>query len=221
MGSSIIIDESGSRREVLKRRVIARVDELMPTGITIKEPVEYLGNELDESAIDVLRKARTDYLVEAVKKTADIDVTPDRKGAYLKLPSDFLRFVRLTSKEWQRDIELLTPRESSLFANAFKKHMAPNAHRPMAVITPWESSSAALFVMPCEEHQEVSLFYIPKLKAQDMPTILDDAVIWLAASRVLAIIRRGDLASNAERNGYAAMAGINIGIAGENQEAPE
>lgn len=67
----------------------------------------------------------------------------------------------------------------------------------------------ALEAYPASNEVE-SLVYIPYLKAYEMPTDYDDALVWEAAASVLMIMRLGDVAGNAMGKAEKALQELNV-----------
>lgn len=150
-------------RQYLKDRVAARVDEIIPTGdsvggqTAIESPMETIDDELDFSALYVLRTGSLNIVYPAVvgdlkhfhgdgEEDVDTRIVIDSitKKSTIPCPDDFLRFVSMRLSGWSSDLkELSDPRDPSYRHQEYNSYTAGNTKKPTGYLVSFTSYISA------------------------------------------------------------------------------
>ena len=197
--------------------VTSRVDELMPTGQTQEAPTGYIDKELDTAATELLRAIRPELAYLAVKNGTGITPQAEDQSLIIPCPADYLRFIRVRIDGWKRPVDQLISPNSSVYRAQSYKLGVGDIHKPIAALIPFvtEGGKQAIQCFPKADETISSFVYVPRLKPYEMPEDLEDPMIWMAASRVLTIMRRHDIAPIAYQNAVQALTNLRVGLVGE------
>lgn len=140
-------------REYLKKRVASRVDEIVPAGdniaggTAIEAPIETIDDELDFSAVYVLRTAKLPLVLPAVRgdkkhfhgtSVEDVDtriIIDSDKKATIVCPDDFLRFVSLRLSGWSRDLKALHDQNDPKYRfQEYNKYTSGSPYKPVGFL---------------------------------------------------------------------------------------
>jgi hypothetical protein len=203
--------------DYLKDWVTSRVDELMPSGQTQTAPVGYLEKEIDNATHYLLRIIRVELAYLVGKQGSSTPVVDDGDSLIIPCPTDYLRFVRLKVQGWKRPTDQLLAPNSAVYQNQGNSFLAGDPNRPVAALVPYPqvASGQAIHCFPKAGGTLTDFVYIPRLPAYELPDDLQDPMVWMAASRVLTILRKGDLADRAMQNGINSIASLRVGLVGE------
>lgn len=213
--------EEQDKLDYLINWVTARVDELMPTGQTTNAPVGNIDKELEKAAVYLLRMIRIE-LAYLVAKPANIaDTQESDNSLIIPCPEDYLRFIRVKLTGWKRPVDQLHASNSPVYTNQSNEFMAADPHKPAAALVPHISEHSKQAIECFPKASLIELIYVPRLKPFEMPEDLEDPMVWLAAGRVLTIMRRAELANQATRNGLESIAALRVGLVGEDVPVAE
>ena len=199
--------------------VNARVDELLPNGQTPEAPIGYIEEELDNSALYILRTINKQIGYSACK-TADasaLTVTdnPDNDTTLVGCPEDYVRFMRIRMAGWKRAIDQLISVDSNRYRQQSNRFLQGNTHKPTAFLVPSGTAASGMAIEVSPGGEVTEFIYVPRLRAFQMPKDLQDPMIWLTAARTLTILRQGTLAQSAMYNMQLSMSQLRVGMYGE------
>lgn len=144
-------------REWIKKKVSVRVDEFAVSASSVggntalEDPIETIEDELDMSAIFVLRNAREDYLYQLIKgdkkyyhgdNVQDVDVRlivdEEDLSAIVVCPQDYLRFISLKLDSWKREVrELISPASPEYRTQKQNAFTGGSIYKPVAAFGPF------------------------------------------------------------------------------------
>jgi hypothetical protein len=233
-------------REHLIQWVEARIDEVLTSENIIESPVNIIDQELDPSAVYILRNARREALFSTVRgdkqhhasnERTDVPtrvIKNDDGSGVIILPTDFLRFVSLQMNDWNRPLTKLISQDDELYKRQFNTYQRGSTSKPVGALVDYTGEYSTDEKTPVagqgpnavQVNQAIEFFtspegviktftYVPRLKAEQMPVDLIDAMVWYAASRTLFILKRFEEAQVADANGVKLLAEIKFGIDGE------
>ncbi len=200
-------------RQALINQVKSKIDELSPDDAIIinvgsedEKPIDTMINDLlDESAKEVLIKAPLYRLSATSSSNTAIPNPDDDKIGTIDVPSDFLRLVELKMADWKRPITELSSPGSPVALNQYNKHLRAGVSKPVAVLYN-RSTKLVIEYFSIDTSSEIERFlYIKKDVAENVPEVLQDALCWICASRVLAILAKTEEAKKAEENAISLM----------------
>jgi hypothetical protein len=145
-------------REWIKKRVSVRVDEFAVASSTVggstalEDPIATIDDELDMSAIFVIRNAREDFLYPIIvsdKKmyhgdyVNDVDTRLIYDAVDLSVqvvcPQDYLRFISLKLDSWTREVrEQISPMSPEYRMQKGNKHTGGSVYKPVASYGPFD-----------------------------------------------------------------------------------
>jgi len=180
----------------LKTRVKIKVDEYTPAGVSHSFD-DYLEPMLNESADELADKApkwllnATDIVLTGIKYADDL--------AFIPLPAEFARLYDMKFPLWDRPVfDVISPEhpDYELQQNTYTK---AGYGRPVVMIQSWIPAGGTLGKhLVCGKVADGALpayarcivYTTPAL----MPDVLDEALTWLTASKVLQILEYKDQA---------------------------
>lgn len=180
-------------RNELINRVKSNLDEISPSGSLIVDvgvednnPLdEIINNLLDESAKEVLIKAPVIRL-NATKATETATQDPrDSKIGTIDIPEDFLRIVELKMADWYRSVTEIHAQGTPIANMQYNKYTRAGVVKPIAVLSHRENKTVIEYYSVNTSHAIDRFMYIKKESAENIPEILQDALCWICASRVL------------------------------------
>lgn len=180
------IDEVSTANEIL-------VDVSFGEGKSIATLIEEL---LDECALEVLSVAPVHRLNLEKITTAGTEI--DENSGEIKLNEDFLRFVSLKMADFTRSITQLTQEGSDIEKRQNNPFYRATKDRPIGVLIPKNDGLYVRYYGVESSHVSSGLLYIKKDVAENVPEICQNALCWLCASKVLAIM--GDV--NGSKGAY-------------------
>lgn len=201
--------------------VSARVDELMPNAQTPDAPIPYINEELDKSALYVLRSAKKQLVYAAAKVISTDAVSAMHDGKLIvTCPADYVRFLRIKLKGWKRPADQIISVDANRYRQQSNKFLSGDDHKPVATLIPWNAGSSIGFAIEASPGSTQAnpveyFFYVPRLKCYEMPEDLEDPMVWLTASRTLSILRQPKLAEQAMQNMVQSMSQLLVGLYGE------
>jgi hypothetical protein len=221
-----------------------RIDQLTTTGQTPAINHDLIYSELQKAARIVLERVPNNLVYTAgVAKpvTWHMDRQIQEHGRfYVLVPEDFIRFLRIHLSHpyqdwrWHSSVyDLLDPR-----SNAYRLQLNPNSQAgltaPQAALVPYYTAYIDEEVEPPiveQYHQAIECFppppyvsgakayvmleYVPVTAPEEMPSRLQDAVVWYAAYSVAVSVRAFEAAGAAEKSFQQTMSALNIGMKGE------
>lgn len=213
-------------RSQLIEWVIAKMDEVMPTGTNavgetvIDAPINFIDGELDNSVRYVLQTAPDDMVMGAVKLGGKHDqngivdsrlvIKEDLSCIYV-LPTDFLRHIDIKLASWSRSVAVLMDYKDPRYAHQQARYRRGTPRKPMAVLRPFKSYleneiiagepnvnyCLELFSAADTNDTVEDYLYIPLLNVEQLPDNLLDPVAWVCASRAFQIMKRSKEAQEA------------------------
>lgn len=200
-------------RSELINRVKSNIDEITPAGSPIvsvgvedNNPLdEIIDNLLDESAKEILLKAPIMRLkVTKSTETATADATDSKIGT-IKVPADFLRIAELKMADWSRAVSELQQQGSDIAKMQYNKYTRGGTVKPVAVLSNRENNLVIEYFSVNTSHVIDRFLYIKNDVAENIPELLQDALCWICASRVLAATGETDKVKLAESNAISLM----------------
>lgn len=119
----------------------------------------------------------------------------------LECDADFLRFVSVKLDSWTRSVTHLTDINESAYKRQSNKYTAAGNDKPIAVLIK-KAEKCYIKCYPSKEADKVAEFsWVKKNKAEGLDdSRLIEALAWLAASKVLAIMKDSTAVKIAEDN---------------------
>jgi len=180
----------------LKTRVKIKVDEYTPTGVSHAFD-DYLGPMIQESADELSDKAPL-YLLEPSY------IIPDYEGLdtnarweddlfLIDAPAAFARIYEVNFPFWEKPVRVALTPEHPDYEKQENTYLKAGYGRPVVYLKTAEvEGSAYTKVIVCgkvlEDVPPTTLLYVMYKNAADMPAVLDEALTWLAASKILQIL---------------------------------
>lgn len=200
-------------RTALINQVKSKIDELSPSDALIVEvgqddnkPIDtIIADLLDESAKEVLLKAPVHRLIATGSTNAGVAVSGDSKIGTIDVPSDYLRLVELKMTDWLRPVTELVPQGAPLANMQYNKYLRGGLSKPVAVLSHRSNKMVIEYFSVDTNHTVDRFLYIKKDVAENIPEVLQDALCWICASRVLAIFGKTEGAKIAEGNAISLM----------------
>lgn len=238
---------TSTRMEELIQWAMIRMDELRPN-TDHPEPIKGIENELNEAARRMLRELPRELLLEVSNKAEPMSAQakksafhlfgdPDNYRAFVGLPGNFVRFLRIKLKGWRRDVDTISLLNSTIHIRQNNKYTRATANAPICFLTPWffkygdgvdsgwegdpHIFRSALECFPYinapnTSYPEVEYFYyVPLMKADELPETFQDALVWLTASLSLSSMREYDAAGQALAKYGETISGMQHGLLGE------
>jgi len=195
-------------RTALINSVKSKIDEIsssdalvVDVGLEDNNPIDtIIDGLLDECAKEVLLKAPIHRLtVTSSTATATPDTVVTQIGT-IPLPADFVRLVELKMADWTRPVTELYSSGSPIALKQSNKWLRAKWNKPVAVLSnrkvtagnpPVVTNPAVIEYYSIKSSHAISRFmYIKKEVAENMPEWLQDALCWICASKVLAILNK-------------------------------
>jgi hypothetical protein len=200
-------------RTALINQVKSKIDELSPSDSIIvsvgqddNKPIDtIIGDLLDESAKEVLLKAPVHRLTVTSSSNAGTAATGDAKTGTIDIPNDYLRLVELKMTDWLRPVTELVPQGTPLANMQYNKYLRGGLNKPVAVLSHRSDKMVIEYFTIDTKHTVERFLYIKKDVAENVPEILQDALCWICASRVLTIFGKVEGAKKAEDNAISLM----------------
>ena len=182
----------------LKTRVKIKVDEYTPSGVSHSFD-DYLEPMIQESADELTDKApkhlfdATALLVTAIKYDDDL--------AYIPVPTGYARLFSIKFPKWSIEITIAISPSHPDYAKQKNAYTKAGYGRPVVMFNQFdpEGEDPLAKYLVCgkvlEDVGPTYAYYIAYADAEDMPSVLDEALTWLAASKILQIL---DDATNAQ-----------------------
>lgn len=199
--------------------VEARIDEITPENQTPTLGHDLVYKELQQAAYIVLRRARTQVVYEALEDGSGGSTSTDGDSTVIQLPSDFLRFIRIRLSSWDKPVDQLLAPDTNGYRQQHNQYQKGTAGRPMAAMIPKISGGSKIAVQCWPSGTVTELLYVPQLAPEEMPSVLEDSMVWFAAGRALQSIRN-EAFSAAYQAGNDALSAIQVGVLGEAQAGP-
>lgn len=124
--------------------VQARIDEFSPLEQSATIPQLIIERELDESALQVSRKAKKQLVypagVSLATQTCFISKKVDGttlNSVIIPLGADFLRFLRVRLKGWTMPMDDLVSVDTNMYRHQFNQYQTATIGRPSAAIIPF------------------------------------------------------------------------------------
>lgn len=211
--------EQQDRIDYLTEWVSARIDELTPGETGLEPPIRKMTDELDKAAVRILQMAPSPLAYSASKTEAGENLTyhhdDESRVTTLECPNDYLRFLRIVVDAWKRPLHNLTSVHTGRYRQTSNRFFNANRYKPMACLIPDTNSGVNTAIELHPSGRVLELTYVPRLAAYDIPEILEDAFVWLAASRTLTILREPQLSQTAMQNVEMALQQNYNGMYGE------
>lgn len=170
------IDEVSTANEIL-------VDVSFGEGKSISTLIDDL---LNECALEVLSVAPV-HRLNLEKNTSD-GTSINAYSGEIKLGSDFLRFVSLKMTDFTRSVTQLIQEGSDIEKRQNNQYFRATKDRPIGVIVTKDDGVYVRYYGVENHHTSSGLLYIKKGIADNVPDICQNALCWLCASKVLAIM---------------------------------
>lgn len=199
-------------REELIKKVALKMDEIsssddviVPVNQSDNNPLyTQINNLLNESVNDVLMKAP---IYRLHSQTASLDLTTasdildtneifndERLTAIIMIPQDYLRFVSISDKAFQRPIVELAIEGDDVDKRQHNKHLVAKCAKPVAVIsTTANGRKIACYSYDIKTNPSITFRYIKRYDNDrdttvetDLDEYLIDIVSWACAGRVFA-----------------------------------
>jgi hypothetical protein len=231
-------------RDQIIEWVVAKIDEILPGSenlqgeTAIEAPIGFIEQELDSSARHVLLIAPDDMVMQAIKAggkhdkagtiTSRLIINSDLTAKYV-LPTDFLRFVDIKLNSWARSVPEIIDYKDPKYINQVNRFRRGDWRKPKAVLAPFREYEQneiingetnvnyclELFSAKTESDTVERFYYVPRLKAEDVPYDLIDPVAWICASRALQILKRPDESALAMQRAEMQLNMFRLGKEGE------
>lgn len=164
-------------RDELINIVKVKMDEISPF-----DEEEMVSSTLVETLIDfaannVVRLFPERYLPSTSNNTIPAHKNSDGSG-YIDLPDDFQRFLRLKMDKWERPVSEVITEADPKYAQQFNKWIRGGVAFPVVAL---KADRIEYFSVPSGEHKVESFAYVKRLKAEQIPDTLVDAMTWEAA----------------------------------------
>lgn len=201
-------------RDQLINQVKSKIDELSPSDALIvavgtedNKPIDtIIGSLLDESAIEVLLKAPVHRLSVTKCATASgTATTGDAFSGSVAIPADFLRLVEFKMTEWKRPVTEFQPQGSPLAQRQYNVYLRAGINKPVAVISHRDAGMVAEYYTVLSAHTIERFLYIKRDVAENIPVVLQDALCWICASKVLSIFSKINESKSAIENAVSLM----------------
>lgn len=198
------------------------MDEVLPSqnqigDSAIESPISNMGEELDTAAEFVIKLSRTELLLSLVKKATAPKIEANEDGSGLiHVPSDLVRFIRLQLSDWHRPVDKLITQHDPEYLKQRNKFVRGTIYKPVGVLVAYtesDSNQAIEYYSTQVKKPVIKEFsYIPETKAENMPNMLIDSVIWMTASRALSILRYSIESAFANEQALASINSIQLGL---------
>lgn len=200
-------------RTALINQVKSKIDELSPSTAMIvdvgqedSKPIDtIIGELLDESAKEVLLKAPIHRLPATSSANVAVASVSDPATGTIDVPVDFLRLVELKLTEWKRPVTELQQQGSKMAERQYNKYLRGGVVKPVAVLSHRATKLVIEYFSVESAHTIDRFLYIKKDVAENIPEILQDALCWICASRVLSIFGKVAESQKAEGNAVSLM----------------
>jgi hypothetical protein len=209
-------------QEDLVESVEYRVDQVTAQGQTTPVNRKSTYAELVESARLILRRVPRELVYPAAEDGSG-SVSPTNQGGatVIPVPSDFVRFLRVSLPEWDHPVDEFVPLDSSRYRLQNNPFTSADEAHPIASLAPYFEGgvSQAVECYPPDAGPTVDSFaYVPETAPEDMPEELVDSLVWEAAGRVLQATRQ-EGAEAASQRAMQAIDGLRTGMMGEDRPA--
>lgn len=200
-------------RTALINQVKSKIDELSPSDALIVEvgqddnkPIDtIIGDLLDESAKEVLLKAPIHRLPATSSANVATADAGDSTIGTIDVPTDFLRLVELKMTQWKRPVTELQQQGSKIAERQYNKYLRGGTVKPVAVLSHRATKLVIEYFSVETVHTVERFLYIKKDVAENIPEILQDALCWICASRVLSVFGKVAESQKAEGNAISLM----------------
>lgn len=200
-------------RTALINQVKSKIDELSPSTAMIvnvgqedSKPIDtIIGDLLDESAKEVLLKAPIHRLPATSSANAATADAGDSTIGIIDVPTDFLRLVELKMTQWKRPVTELQQQGSKIAERQYNKYLRGGTVKPVAVLSHRATKLVIEYFSVETVHTVERFLYIKKDVAENIPEILQDALCWICASRVLSVFGKVAESQKAEGNAISLM----------------
>lgn len=200
-------------RTALINQVKSKIDELSPSDALIVEvgqddnkPIDtIIGDLLDESAKEVLLKAPIHRLPATSSANVATADAGDSTIGTIDVPTDFLRLVELKMTQWKRPVTELQQQGSKIAERQYNKYLRGGTVKPVAVLSHRATKLVIEYFSVETVHTVERFLYIKKDVAENVPEILQDALCWICASRVLSVFGKVAESQKAEGNAISLM----------------
>lgn len=200
-------------RTALINQVKSKIDELSPSTAMIvdvgqedSKPIDtIIGDLLDESAKEVLLKAPIHRLPATSSANAATADAGDSTIGTIDVPTDFLRLVELKMTQWKRPVTELQQQGSKIAERQYNKYLRGGTVKPVAVLSHRATKLVIEYFSVETVHTVERFLYIKKDVAENIPEILQDALCWICASRVLSVFGKTEDSKRAIDNAISLM----------------
>lgn len=200
-------------RTALINQVKSKIDELSPSTAMIvdvgqedSKPIDtIIGDLLDESAKEVLLKAPIHRLPATSSANVATADAGDSTIGTIDVPTDFLRLVELKMTQWKRPVTELQQQGSKIAERQYNKYLRGGTVKPVAVLSHRAAKLIIEYFSVETVHTVERFLYIKKDVAENIPEILQDALCWICASRVLSVFGKVAESQKAEGNAISLM----------------
>lgn len=201
-------------RTELINATMSKIDEISPSdglivsvGLSDEKPIATIvASLLDECALEILMKAPVHRLSVAKCATASGTATSgDAFSGSVVIPADFLRLVEFKMTEWKRPVTEFRPQGSSLAQRQYNKYLRAGINKPVAIISHRDANMVAEYYTVLSAHTIERFLYIKRDVAENIPVVLQDALCWICASKVLSIFGKADESKSAIENAVSLM----------------
>lgn len=201
--------------------VESRMDEITPTGQTPTVPHNVIFNELEESARVVLQRGRTELVMDAATdgtSSANSNAVQQTSSTLIPVPTDLIRFIRVKLKSWRKPVDQLQRADTNKYRQMFNEFQSGQSGDPAAFLVPYLAGSfkrgVECFPKDDQSNPVGSFYYIPLTAPEDVPSDLQDAMVWDAAGRCFQSIK-DEWAQAAFQHRDNALHAVQVGILGE------
>lgn len=212
-------------REELIKKVALKMDEIsssddviVSVGTSDNNPLyTQIDSLLNESINDVLLKAPT-YRINAsvigkLSSTSVAILGGTRKAVEFGVPNDFLRFISVTDKSFQRPITELAVDGDEISKRQFNKFLVGKSAKPVAVISRTEMGAPKVtcYSYSSEQTPNATLLYVSRYSGSGLSTevafdeYLTDIISWACAGKVFAAQGDVNKAKICDENAQALM----------------
>lgn len=192
----------------LKTRVKIKVDEYTPSGVSHAFD-DYLEPMLNESADELTDKAPK-WLLDPAAIALD-DKVHDDDLYYVPVPDDFSRLYDAKFPLWDRPVYEVLSQGSPEYRQQDNEYLKAGYGRPVAMLRPYDPVGTdpldlyIVFGKVLDGAEPLYARYIAYKAPASMPEVLDEALTWLAASKILQILEYANQAKLAYDNHIAEL----------------
>ena len=181
------------QRSEICRLVLNRMDESSPQG-----NLDELQNVPIDSVLDEAAKITLTVLPAWVTLSKPLGATPNKNtdgSGYIDLPTDYLKLARLWITGWLRPVTTVITEQHPSYPHQLNPVLRGGIAKPVvAEVTKDGKRRLEYYSLPAttEAHAIKEAYYVPLLKAEQVPTNVLSALIWKAAELAFQVMGDGD-----------------------------